>query len=217
MQLHYHPVSPYSQKTLLAFHEKGVSFTPRLVDVTSPEAKAAYQREVYGLGKIPLLVVPEESLRLPESSLIAEWLDERFPERGPRLIPADRTKSREVRMLDRLADGCLSEPMAKVVFDGMRAPEDRDPRGTRVARSLLDRAYGVLEERLAEQGSTWLAGADYSLADCAATPPLFFLQRIHPYTDHRHLTAYAARLSERPSWQKVLAEAAPWLEAFSKS
>lgn len=213
MKLYYHPLSSYSQKALLAFHEKGLPFAPQLVDVTSAEAKLAYQREVYPLGKVPLL--EDEGLQLPESSLIAEWIDERYPSSGPRLVPTDRALALEVHQLDRFGDNYLNEPMQKVLFDPMRPADQRDPRGVGVARSLLDRAYGCLETRLAD-GSTWLVGDAFTLADVSAASPLFYLQRVHPYGAYPHLSAYAARLLDRPAWKKVLAEAAPYLEAFAK-
>lgn len=33
MTLYYDPVSAYSQKTLMAFYEKGVAFEPSIVDL----------------------------------------------------------------------------------------------------------------------------------------------------------------------------------------
>ncbi len=214
MKLYYHPISTYSQKALLAFHEKGIPFTPSLVDVMNPEAKAAYQKNVYSIGKVPLL--EEEGLQLPEASLIAEWIDQRYPTSGTRLVPAVPTAALEVRKMDRFGDCYLNEPMQKVLFDGFRPPEKRDPHGVQQARGLLDRAYATLEARLENNVGRWLAGNEFSLADISAAPPLFYLQRTHPFSAHRNVSTYAARLLDRPSWKKVLAEAAPYLEAFSK-
>ena len=212
MKLYYFPLSSYSQKALLAFHEKELAFTPAIVDLTNSEAKRAYQHDVYPIGKVPLLEA--EGLQLPESTLIAEWIDERHPGSGTRLVPAEPALALEVRKLDRFADGYLNEPMQKVLFDPMRPADKRDPLGVERARALLDRAYGCLEERLAENGGPWLLGNRFSLADVSAAPPLFYLQRGYPWTAHRNLSAYAARLFERPSWKKVLHEASPYLAAL---
>ena len=214
MRLYYHPIS-YSQKALMAFHEKGVSFTPAIVQLFDPEARATYRRQVYPIGKVPFLVVEEEGLQMPESSVIATWIDERHPDRGPRLVPSDPARAREMRVMERFADEYLNEPMGKVLFDGLRPQDRRDPHGVAEARTLLDRAYAHLDQRLAD-GRTWVLGNELCLADCAAAPPLFYLQRVHPFTAHENVVAYAARLHERPSWQKILEEAAPHLEAFSE-
>ena len=50
MKLYYNPISTYSQKTLLAFYEKGLEFEPTIVALMDPEAREAY-REVYPLGE----------------------------------------------------------------------------------------------------------------------------------------------------------------------
>ena len=49
------------------------------------------------------------------------------------------------------------------------------------------------------------------MADCAAAPCLAYLRRVYPYEQHKHLSAYAARLMERPSFARVLKEAEPYL------
>jgi glutathione S-transferase len=215
VKLYYHPISSYSQKALFAFHEKGIPFTPSIVNVMDPPAKRAYQQEIYPIGKVPLL--EEEGLQLPEAGLIAEWIDQRYPDTGTRLVPADPALRLEAAKLDRFADCYLNEPMQKVLFDPMRAPDERDPRGVRVAKSLLDRAYGCLEARLEQSGGPWLLGETFTLADVSAASPLFYLQRAWPFTAHPHLSAYATRLLERPAWKKVVQEAAPYLEAFAKA
>ena len=74
MKLYYHPVSAYSQKVLMAFHEKEVSFEPQIVDLMDPEAREAYLK-VNPFGKIPVLLLAGEERIIPESSIIIEYLD----------------------------------------------------------------------------------------------------------------------------------------------
>jgi glutathione S-transferase len=52
------------------------------------------------------------------------------------------------------------------------------------------------------------------MADCAAAPPLLYAQRVLPFDDRQNIRAYWERLGARPSWQNVLAEAAPYLKAI---
>ena len=102
MKLYYNPLSSYSQKALIAFYEKGVSFQPELVNLMTPEGRASYQA-VFPLGKIPLLK-PTEDWMVPESTPIIEYLDDKFPE-TPRLIPtAGSDLARQVRLMDRTMD-----------------------------------------------------------------------------------------------------------------
>ena len=65
------------------------------------------------------------------------------------------------------------------------------------------------------ENSKWMMGEDFTMADCAAAAPLFYAQNVHPFDDRPHLLAYARRLFERPSYQKVLAEALPMLEKMT--
>lgn len=55
MKLYYHPLSTYSQKTLMALYEKEVPFEREIVNLRDPRQRTAYRR-LYPLGKIPLLV-----------------------------------------------------------------------------------------------------------------------------------------------------------------
>ena len=100
MKLYFHPLSTYSQKTLIAFHEKGVPFEPQIVNLMDPAGRAEYEK-LYPLGKIPSLV-RDDGWFIPESTIIVEYLEGYFPDQGPRLIPTERDAARQARFLDRM-------------------------------------------------------------------------------------------------------------------
>ena len=50
------------------------------------------------------------------------------------------------------------------------------------------------------------------MADCSAVPALFYAQKVYPYEQFEGIKSYYKRVSERPSYQKVLVEAQPYLE-----
>ena len=61
----------------------------------------------------------------------------------------------------------------------------------------------------------WAMGDDFTLADCAAFPALFYGDKVAPFAKRRsHLTSYFERLKGRPSVERVLAEAAPYMKIF---
>ena len=61
----------------------------------------------------------------------------------------------------------------------------------------------------------WVTGKEFTMADCAAAPALFYASIVHPFgSDHRHLTRYRDRLLERPSVKRVIAEARPYFSMF---
>ena len=58
-------------------------------------------------------------------------------------------------------------------------------------------------------------GESFGLADCAAAPALFYANKVMPVEDHHpHLARYLDRLTQRPSYARVLAEAQPYFALF---
>jgi glutathione S-transferase len=104
-------------------------------------------------------------------------------------------------------------PMQRIVGDSLRPPDSRDPYGVAQARSLLDVAYAWLNETL--RGRNWASGGDFSLADCAAAPALFYSDWVHPIGNaHPDVQAYRRRLLERPSFARAVDEARPYRSLF---
>jgi hypothetical protein len=64
-------------------------------------------------------------------------------------------------------------------------------------------------------GRTWAAGADFTLADCAAAPSLFYADWTHRISEaYPVLRAYRARLLARPSFARAVEEARPFRPLF---
>ena len=68
IKLYNHAISSYSQKTLMAFYEKGCAFEPVLVNLMDEKAKADYKK-IYPMGKVPFLRIEEKNWSVPESSI----------------------------------------------------------------------------------------------------------------------------------------------------
>lgn len=211
LTLYYHPLASFCWKVLIALYETGVSFEPRLVDLSNPTHRDALTR-VWPLMKFPVLVEEATGLVVPESSIIIEYLATAHP--GPSVfIPAEPAAALETRFLDRFFDQQVHEPMQKHVLDKLRPADKRDPYGVEQAHEQMEQAYDVLEARLA--GRTWAAGDTFTLADCAAAPALYYANRVHPLTATRPvLSSYLERLHARPSFARVFAEAQPYLHFF---
>jgi glutathione S-transferase len=196
MKLYYHPRSSYSQKTAMAFHEKGVAFEPVLIDPRFDGPKLA---EVTPFGKVPVLVL-DDGTTMPESSIIIEYLDSHFTT-GARLIPEDRDRARQTRFHDRVADLYVNDPMTKIAFDAMKPEAERDPAGVAKAHARLDAMFAGLDQHLA--GRKWIMGDAFTLADCSLVPSLGYCRKLHPFQKWKNLSAYATRAFERPSFVKV--------------
>jgi glutathione S-transferase len=205
MKLYTHPLSPYSNKTIIAFYEKGVAFTRELVDLGSSEGRAAY-RKIYPFGKVPVLV-REDGWMIPESSIIIEYLDTHF-DSGTRLIPEDKELARRTRFMDRVSDLYVNESFQTIFFDGRKPEPERNPTAVATARERLDITYGFLEKSF--EKNTWAVGDAFTMADCSLAPALAGARLVHPFDKHPNLLRYFGRLVERPSFARVLEEMKPY-------
>lgn len=211
MKLYYNPLSTYSQKALIAFYEKGIAFEPEVVNLMSDDARKAYE-QVYPLGKVPFLKASDD-WSVPESTIIIEYLDDRFPD-TPRLIPAEREAARQVRFMDRMCDWYVDEPVSELLFQKIGFRPVDEARAAK-ANKQLGVAFGYIEQRLASQD--WLCASGFSMADCALIPSLFYAQFAAPFTDRPAIQRYWARAQQRPSYQKVMAEFVPIWEGLMKA
>ncbi len=208
LRLYAHPFSSYCWKVLIALYENATTFDYRALGPEHPEYGAELAR-LWPPAKFPLLVDGDRPVI--ESSTIIEHLQLFHP--GPiRLIPTDPAEALEVRTLDRVFDNHVMTNMQRVVVDAMRPPERRDPADVQEARAALDTIYRWLDERMATRD--WAAG-DFSLADCAAAPSLFYADWVHPIGDRfPALGRYRARLLARPSVARCVEEARPYRALF---
>ena len=211
LTLHYHPLASFCWKVLIALYENGTPFEPHLVDLGDEAASTAFRR-MWPIGKMPVLRDDARDRTIPESSIIIEYLAQHYP--GERqLLPADPEQALQVRLADRFYDLYVQEPMQKVVTDRLRPAGSNDPHGVELARQQLLTAYGIIERDMAAR--QWAAGDRFTMADCAAAPALFYANKVVPCAEgHDNVAAYLARLMERPSFARVVAEAQPYMALF---
>jgi len=208
--LHYHPLSSYCHKALIALDELGINADRQLLNLGDAAERAAFFA-LWPTGKMPLLV--DEGRVVPETSIIIEHLQRHHTAPGRTLIPADAEAALDVRLWDRLFDLYVMTPMQAFTDDLLRQPAERDPLGTTRAREKLLMAYGMVERRL--EGREWIAGSTFSLADCAAAPALFYAFTYVPLpAGHDRLAAYFERLLQRPSVARTIDTARPWFQYY---
>ena len=205
--LYAHPFASYCWKALIALYENGTPFAYRTLDNAAAMAEL---EALWPLKKFPVLADGGEVLI--ESSVIVEYLALRHP--GPaRLIPIEPDAALKARFHDRFFDNYVHAPMQKLVADHMRAPGERDAKGVEEAKATLDVAYAWLEKNVSRAG--WAAGGDFTLADCAAAPALFYADWVRPIGgEFAGVRAYRARLLARPSVARVVDEARPFRKLF---
>ena len=213
LKLYLHPLSSFCQKVLIALYENGTSFQPHIVDLSKPDAAAAFKK-VWPLGKFPVLQDEARGRTVPESSIIIEYLDLHYP--GPtRFVPQDAKLAIRTRQLDRLFDLDVNVPVGKIVTDRLRPTGKSDALGVEAARAQMQTALGIIEREVAT--NEWATGATFSMADCAAAPALFYADLLMPLTpNYKATAAYLDRLRLRPSFARAIKEAEPYLAFFPK-
>ena len=207
LTLHFHPLASYCWKALIALYENDIPFTPNLVDLGNPAERAALVK-LWGIGKFPVLRDEARNETVPESSIIVEYLDRHY--RGPtRFIPDDAGRALQTRLRDRFYDLYVHLPMQKIMLNRMRPADKKDPQGVEEARAQLRTSYAMIEQQMANGG--WAMGEDFGLADCAAAPPLFYIDKMFPLSGtHKNAAGYLRRLLDRPSYARAIEEAKPY-------
>lgn len=211
LTLFFHPLASFCHKVLIALYENGTPFTPRLVDLGSPDSSAEMLAR-WPVGKMPVLHDGARDRTIPETSIIIEYLQQHYP--GPvALLPGDAEACLQARLWDRFFDLYVSGPMQTIVGDRIRPEGRSDPHGVETARASLQTAYAMADAQLA--GRAWATGDAFTMADCAAAPALFYTAILQPFDDRqRNLASYFERLMARPSVARVIDEARPYFPMF---
>jgi len=212
LRLHYHPLSSFSWKVLIALYENATPFEPVLVDLSKAEDRDAFYK-LWPIGKFPVIADTARNWMVPESSIIIEYLAQHYPGRTA-LVPADPDAARQVRMRDRFFDLHIHMHMQKIVGDRLRPAGQKDPVGVEQARAQMRTALALVESDI---GKTWVMGDAFTMADCAAAPALYYAGKVMPLApDFPKTAAYLECLKSRPSFARVLKEAEPYSAMFPK-
>jgi len=176
---------PYCARVRLVLAEKGIPYEPVEIDL---DDRPAWIYDLNPSGRVPVL--EEDGFVLPESLVIAEYLDERYPE--PALLPADAADRAAVRLLCARFDD-LGDPYYDLLYE--RAAD---------ARPRLERVLARLDELLA--GQPYLTGREYGLADTAYVPWILRAEtRLGvDVRAHAALAGWLDRLAERPAVREEL-------------
>ena len=170
---------PYCARVRIVLAEKGLEHETVVVDL---DDRPAWIYEKNPLGRVPVL--EEDAFVLPESAVIMEYLEERYPE--PPLWPADPA--------ERAAGRLLVER-----FDQLSRPYYALRRGDEDARDRLEDELAKLDSALA--GNPFLSGRQFGIADAAYLP---WILRAETMLDvdldqYAALAEWVARTGERPS------------------
>ena len=168
-------------------------------------------KQIWPVGKFPVLRDEKNGKTIPESTSIIEYLARHYPG-SVQLVPKNADQALTVRAQDRFYDLNVHLLTQKVITDRIRPAGQNDKFGVEHARGLLSTALGIVDRDMA--GKTWAAGEAFTMADCAAAPSLFYYNMaVTPLAgSFDNVAAYLDRLVKRPSYARALKEAEPFLK-----
>jgi RNA polymerase-associated protein len=176
------PRCPYCARVRIVLAEKDVAVDVVEIDLSD---RPGWLYEKNPSGRVPVL--EEDDWPLPESLVIMEFLEERYPE--PPLLPADPAERAFARLVI-FRDDELTDP-----YYAFRRGEAFEP---------FDAALRRLDSALA--GRPFLGGVEYSLADIAYVPWILRARDMLgvDFEPYPALANWLERLLDRPA---VAAEA----------
>jgi glutathione S-transferase len=204
MKLYQSNLSPFTSRVRIQVYAKGLEREITFVPPPGGAGSAEYKR-INPTGRIPALAV--DGIVLPESSVIFEYLEDRFPELPLRARdPLERARARVVaQYVDLYVFPALHELYAHV------NPANRNATQVVAGLAALHPLLDVLDGLLTP--APYAVGRDLSLADCALMPVFFFATRVLPLLGDADPTAARANLArwwravlEHPAVQRVDAE-----------
>jgi len=197
MKLYQSNLSPYASRCRIQIYAKGIED----VDYVEPPGGLASDeyKQINPSGKIPALEV--DGRVLGESSVICEYLEDRFP--TPSLRPDDAFQRAQARQIAQIGDFYILGPL--FVLLPMMNPADRVENVVDEQVALLRKNLALLEKTMVDAGydsGAYAVGNSLSLADCALVPALFVAMNIAP------AFGMAAPLEATPKlvdyWQAIL-------------
>jgi len=194
LRIHYHPLSTYSRRVLIALAEKNIAHELVPVDMAKKEHRQPAYLAFNPYGRVPTLEA--DGFVLYESTAILNYLEATHPQ--PPLLPGDARERAQVDMHMKLCDLQLSRQTGAIIFPKRFLPKERwDEKVMTQARAEMQMHLDVLENRYLA-GRDYLVGGQYTLAEVCYTPFVEFLPLME-ITPPPAVAAWVARLLARPS------------------
>ena len=209
MKLYSADLSPYSARVRMQIYAKGVT------DITF-EQPADWGmpkfRDRFPIGRVPVLDIDGDTI--PESGVIAEYLEEIYPE--PSLLGTTPRETAHIRMLARLADIYIINNtfMLSGQTGAMSRRTPTPARNDAVSEQLVVevvRNLKALDKFIGKDG--FACGGRITLADCALVPGLFRVENVlpavgvdSPIPAVANVAAYWAAIQKNEHAAKVLIE-----------
>ena len=208
MKLYSGDLSPYAARIRMQIYAKGIS------DITF-ELPATFMTLEYRnenpIGRVPVLVDGDD--RIPESGIIAEYLEDLYPE--PSLLGATPRETAHIRTIARIGDTYLLNNL--FMLAGQRYATERNQGIVDLLVGQVVRNTKALDKMIGTDG--FACCGRLTLADCTLVPAFFLMDYSLPSVDiesptrwNPNVAAYWSAIQGNEHAAKVLVEMQRGLE-----
>ncbi|MET0067380.1 MAG: glutathione S-transferase N-terminal domain-containing protein [Candidatus Thiodiazotropha sp.] len=191
MTLYSDPTDPYCHRVRLVLAEKNITYEVEDIDPLNVPEEVM---ELNPYGTLPTLV--DRDLKLYESRIIMEYLDERFPH--PPLLPVDPVSRSTSRLLMYRVDNDWYTLM-DVILSGKKE----------AAKARKELRESLISTSPVFSAKPFFMSDEFTLVDCAIAPLLWRLPElgVELPASAKGIHEYSKRLFEKDSFIKSLSEA----------
>jgi glutathione S-transferase len=202
MKLYSGDLSPYSARVRMQIYAKGIT------DITlerPPHFGTPKFREEFPIGRIPVLDLGGDMM--PESEVIAEYLEEVYPQ--PSMLGANPRETAHIRTIARLGDIYIMNNM--FMLSGQTRAKSRNQGVVDLLAGQVTRNVKALDRMIGRDG--FACCGRLTMADCALVPALFLVENVLPGVEvedpiarNPNVAAYWAAIRKNEHAARTLAE-----------
>jgi glutathione S-transferase len=202
MKLYSGDLSPYSARVRMQIYAKGIT---NITLERPPHFGTPQFREEFPIGRIPVLDLGGDTI--PESDVIAEYLEEIYPE--PSMLGANPRETAHIRMVARIGDIYLMNNM--FMLAGQSYATTRNEAIVDMLAGQVVRNVKALDAYIGKDG--FACCGRLTMADCALVPAMFMIGSLlptlgikDPISANPNVAAYWAAIQKNEFAAKTLVE-----------
>ncbi|KAJ0245224.1 Glutathione S-transferase F5 [Hirschfeldia incana] len=205
-KLYGYPSSPNTRRALAVLHEKGLSFDPITVNLTTGDQQKPSFLPINPFGQVPVLL--DGHLKLIESRAISLYIENVHRSRGTKLLNHKNYKKMGTETMWMYVESFEFDPPASILvweqtikpMKGLKA----DSKVVNETERKLEKVLDVYEERL--KNSSFLASNRFTMADLFHLPNIQYLMNTTTkrlFENRPSVHRWVAKITARPAWKKA--------------